>query len=106
MCDSVIVENEYHFVLHCSPYKIVKDPFLHLIRLIPQNNQTQNYGLFLPSFLRRRGMDDNKQQPTAQMTFMAKVFCSSKIWSTKIHQINKIFNPLITRNKRKYFILC
>ncbi len=29
MCDSLAVEDEYHFIFHCSLYKNIRDPFLH-----------------------------------------------------------------------------
>ncbi len=28
MCDSLVVEYEYHFIFHCSLYKNIRDPFL------------------------------------------------------------------------------
>ncbi len=31
MCDSLVVEDEYHFIFHCSLYKHIRDPFLHYI---------------------------------------------------------------------------
>ncbi len=29
MCDGLEVEDEYHFIFHCSLYKNIRDPFLH-----------------------------------------------------------------------------
>ncbi len=29
MCDSLVVEDEYHFIFHCSLYNNISDPFLH-----------------------------------------------------------------------------
>ena len=29
VCESLVVEDEYHFIFHCSLYKDIRDPFLH-----------------------------------------------------------------------------
>ncbi len=43
MCDSLVVEDEYHFIFHFSLYKTIRDPFLHhvgnTILNINENNE-------------------------------------------------------------------
>ncbi len=31
ICDNLVVEDEYHFIFHCSLYKNIRDPFLQII---------------------------------------------------------------------------
>ncbi len=51
MCDSLVVEDEYHFIFHCSLYKNIRDPFLHhvdnTILIINENNEIDKIKLFM-----------------------------------------------------------
>ncbi len=49
MCDSFVVEDEYHFIFHCSRYKNIRDPFLHdvcnTILNINEKNEIDNINI-------------------------------------------------------------
>ncbi len=41
MCDSLVVEDEFHFICHCSLYNNMRDPFLqHVGNTILNINET------------------------------------------------------------------
>ncbi len=51
MCDSLVVEDEYHFIFHCSLYKKIRDPFLHhvhnTILNITEKNEIDKIKMFI-----------------------------------------------------------
>ncbi len=51
MCDSLVVEDEYHFIFHCSLYNNVKDQFLqyvgHTILNINEKNEIDKIKMFM-----------------------------------------------------------
>ncbi len=41
MCDSLVVEDEYHFIFHCSLYNNIRDQFIqHVGNIILNINET------------------------------------------------------------------
>ncbi len=42
LCDSLVVEDKYHFVCHCSLYNNIRDPFLHHVSSIILNINEKN----------------------------------------------------------------
>ncbi len=52
MCDIfVVVEDEYHFIFHCSLYNDIRDPFLHhvgnTILNINEKNEIDKIRMFM-----------------------------------------------------------
>ncbi len=44
MCYSLVVEDEYHFIFHCSLYNNIRDPFLqHVGKTILNINEKEGY---------------------------------------------------------------
>ncbi len=55
MCDSLVVEDEYHFIFHCSLYTNIRNPFLHhvgnTILNINEKNEIYKIKLFMSKVL-------------------------------------------------------
>ncbi len=51
MCDSLVVEDEYHFIFHCSLYNNIRDPFLqhvgNTILNIYEKNEIDKIQMFM-----------------------------------------------------------
>ncbi len=51
MCDSLVVEDEYHFIFHCSLYTNIRDPFLqhvgNTILNINEKNEIDKIKMFI-----------------------------------------------------------
>ncbi len=51
MCDSLVVEDEYHFIFHCSLYNHIRDPFLqhvgNTILNINEKNEIDKIEMFM-----------------------------------------------------------
>ncbi len=50
MCDSLVVEDEYHFIFHCSLYNNIRDQFLHVgntILNINEKNEIDKIKMFM-----------------------------------------------------------
>ncbi len=41
MCDSLIVEDEYHFIFHCSLYNNIRDQFLQHVTILNINEKNE-----------------------------------------------------------------
>ncbi len=76
MCDSLVVEDEYHFIFHCSLYYDIRDPFL------------QHVGNTILNINEKNEIDENQM-------FMSKEF---------VRYFTKILSDMIEVRHDKLFV--